>query len=320
MDKIATGIKVYYYSKSDRLNQVIFSNNSQKTYDVGGMLFELISDESIYLIRDKVKNMISIFPNKCDTVTGDTITEFFKWLYETLEDEELPVATELFRSTFSEAIFQILNDEKQMAKFSIIDDFFNRAYELYYDQLTLFAVYVEAIAMHASKISDQFQGELAESFKENIGEHFNEFIDLCYLQQESDFRYVYKVSVKNFMQLLMFEYCRMKDTRKAIKICVNCGRFFIPQGRVDTLYCPLQAPGYPSKTCKDVGAQLRRKQKREDDKDLDDYHRKTCNLLGIIKRAKLNNPAAVPYWQGELDKLRAEHKRRKQKTDNEKEA
>ncbi len=319
MYDIADGIVVCFKNKKDCHNLVLFSNNIQKTYDVGGMLFELVSDESIYLIRDKVKNMISIFPNKGDTVARGTITECFKWLYETVEDEELPVATELFRSTFSEAICQILNDEKQMAKFSIIEDFFNRAYELYYDQLTLFAVYVEAIATHASKISDQFQGELAESFKENIGEYFNELIDLCYLQQESDFRYVYKVSIKNFIQLLMFEYCRMKDTRKAIKICVNCGRFFIPQGRVDTLYCPLPSPGYSGKTCRDVGAQLRRKQKREDDKYLDDYHRKTCNLLGIIKRAKLNNPAAVPHWQGELDKLRDEHKRRKQKTDNEKE-
>ena len=312
MNRIATGIKVYFNSKSDRINHVVFSDNSQKTYDVGGMLFEVISDDSIYLLNDKVKNMINAFPNKQDSVSIDSIADYFKWLYHSIESEKLPVSANLFKSTFNEAIKQTLVNEEQMAEFHTIEDFFNFAYSLYFEHLSLFSVYVEAIAAEASKISDRFQHELAESFIEMANEYYDEYTRRCNSQQMPGNSLIDTIPITNFLQLLVFEYCRMKANRKAIKICANCGCFFIPKGRFDTLYCFLPAPGHPGKTCHDVGAHIKRQQNRKSDAYLQDYHRKTCNLYNIIRRAKKCNPEAVPYFKKQLEAMQNEYRERTQ--------
>ena len=52
--------------------------------------------------------------------------------------------------------------------------------------------------------------------------------------------------------LMSLENCHEKQV-KFIK-CKNCGEFFIPAKRSDTIYCDRQAPQDTSKTCKEYGA------------------------------------------------------------------
>ena len=319
MNKIADGIKVYFNSKHDPYNNVIFSNNYQKTYDVGGMLFEVISDDSMYLLYDKVKNMIVAFPDKRNPINTESVTACFKWLYNTVQDDELPVTTELFRSTFNDAIQRTIADELQTGENDTIEDFFNAAFTLYFDNLAALVVYSEAIAAEASRIENSSQHKLCNLFLKIAEEYNGEYTQRCKTQITSNFKIQDTIPITNFFQLLVFEYCRMKATRKAIKICRCCERLFIPEGRIDTLYCSQPAPNYLNKTCKDVGAQLRRKQKRDDDAVLKEYYNGICNYYNIIRRAKLNNPTAVQYYQGKLDALKDEHKKRTQiKIDNKK--
>ncbi len=55
-------------------------------------------------LTTKVENMIKVFPNYNAEASVDNVTDGFKWLYGTIEDEELPLATELFRGCFNEVI------------------------------------------------------------------------------------------------------------------------------------------------------------------------------------------------------------------------
>ena len=71
MYKVAKGIDVYYENKKEVPNIIFFSNDNQKYYNTGAMLFEAIHDEAIYLLTDKVENMI-----KCTKERSESLPTF----------------------------------------------------------------------------------------------------------------------------------------------------------------------------------------------------------------------------------------------------
>ena len=112
MFEIGHGIEVYYENKKEVRNTVFFPDSTYNYYGTGGMLFEVISDEAIYMITEKVGNLIKTYPGYHDSLTVESITEGFKWLHGSVEDEERPVATWLFRSAFSDVILSALTQEE----------------------------------------------------------------------------------------------------------------------------------------------------------------------------------------------------------------
>ena len=93
-------------------------------------------------------------------------------------------------------------------------------------------------------------------------------------------------SITNSIQLLTFEYFRLKKEGKAVKICANCGRYFIPPHRIDAIYCPAPSPQVPSKSCSEVGPQAKRAEKRNRDPLERDYHNARSRLNMAAKRAR----------------------------------
>lgn len=108
MYEIAHGIEVYYENKKEVRNIVFLSDGSYMYYSTGEILFEIISDEAIYMLTEKVRNMIKIYPNSTEPLTKNSVMDGFQWLYKTIMDEKLPIATELFRSCFNEVIHTML--------------------------------------------------------------------------------------------------------------------------------------------------------------------------------------------------------------------
>ncbi len=53
---------MFYSNKMEVRNTVFFQDGTYAYYDTGGMLFEQISDEAIYLTTEKVINMIRAYP------------------------------------------------------------------------------------------------------------------------------------------------------------------------------------------------------------------------------------------------------------------
>ena len=54
--------------------------------------------------------------------------------------------------------------------------------------------------------------------------------------------------------LMRFELMKMTSQGMSIRKCVNCGRYFILDGRSDIEYCSRPLADQPGKTCQDVGA------------------------------------------------------------------
>ena len=105
------------------------------------MLFEVISDEAIYMITEKVGNLIKTYPGYHDSLTVDSITEGFKWLHGSVEDEERPVATWLFRSAFSDVILSALAQEELANGCDCVGAFLQACYEQHLESVKAFAVF-----------------------------------------------------------------------------------------------------------------------------------------------------------------------------------
>ena len=281
MYEIGSGIRVYFENKKEFRNVVFFPDNTYTYYPTGGMLFELIRDDAIYMVTTKVENMIKAFPDYNTVVSEESVTNGFKWLYGTIEDEELPVATELFRGCFNEVILDVAG---RPGSYECVGDFFVKCYEEYISHIEAFSVYVDAIAAYNSGIADEFQDEMANNFISSAEELYDLYTRKCSVRHKNGTVTVDTVQMKNFLQVLTFEYCRMKKENKPLKICENCGRYFIPPKRSDSIYCPAPSPQNPDKPCSEVGANFRQTVKRRNDPVEREYHTNSCRLQNMVRR------------------------------------
>lgn len=281
MYEIGSGIRVYFENKKEFRNVVFFPDDRYTYYPTGGMLFELIQDDSIYMVTTKVENMIKVFPNYNAEASVDNVTDGFKWLYGTIEDEELPLATELFRGCFNEVILDVVGRPES---YECVGDFFVKCYEEYLSRIEVFSVYVDAIAAYNSGSADDFQSEMANDFMFSAEELYGLYTRKCSVRHKNGKVTVDTVQMKNFLQVLTFEYCRMKKENKPLKICENCGRYFIPSKRSDSIYCPAPSPQNPEKPCSEVGANFRQTVKRRRDPVERKYHNNSCRLQNMVRR------------------------------------
>lgn len=87
----------------------------------------------------------------------------------------------------------------------------------------------------------------AAEFQENLKKHnlFSE-ISVTIRYQDNGVEY----SFSDFSSLIAYEVRQMIGQNREIKVCENCGRFFIPSNRRDEKYCDNICSGF--KTCKQV--------------------------------------------------------------------
>ena len=292
MSKIGAGIKVYYVGEK---NKVFFADGSWKWYTVGGLLFEMISDEAYSLTVEKSKRMIRCFPGYQMDITVSSVTDAFRWLYEVVEDESLPVATELFRSLFSKIIKCSLADEDIIMSCKNVGDLMDKCYERYYEHMEMFSIYVSALVASNSQKADRMAVEFYQ-----IADRWRLAYQRDCKVKEKKTEVIFETSsIVTPIELLIFEYWRMYKTKRILKECENCGRFFIPKGRNDTIYCFKPSLQDPEKTCSEIGAQERRKRKRESDPTEQDYHRNYSRQNMNAKRARDRGEDYLPYLKKE---------------------
>lgn len=303
MSEIAQGIKVYYENKKEVRNIVFFPDDTYRYYDTGAMIFEIISEEASYMLITKALNMIKVFPDYSVEMTVDSITDGFKWLYGTIENDDLPVATELFRSSFNEAIEQVLERMKTEDSSKAVGEFFLECYDEYLDNIFAFIDFLEAIAADASGVADEKQTEIARLFADSSENLMAVYSKKCSVRHEKGAVSVETHQITNLLQLLTFEYCRLKKENKLLKQCDNCGRIFIPQHRSDSIYCGAVSPQNPEKTCSEIGAQLKRQKKRSENPKEREHHNTVCKTYNYMRRAieRGDSDDTVEYCRRKLD-------------------
>ena len=283
MYEIGSGILVYFKNKKKFRNVVFLPDDGYVYYPTGGMLLELIRDDAIYMVTEKVENMIKIFPKYNSEASMENVSDGFRWLYGTIEDEEFPVTTELFRGCFNEVILSVAN---RPGSYECVGDFFVKCYEEYFSHIEAFFVYVDAIAAFNSGVADEFQTEMASYLISSAEELHDLYTRKCSVRYKNGKFLVDTVQVKNFLQVLIFEYCHMKKENKPVKICENCGRYFIPLKRSDSIYCYAPSPQNPEKSCSEVGANYRQTVKRRNDPVEREYHINSCRLYNMVRRLR----------------------------------
>ena len=298
MVEIGHGIDVYYEKDYYTL---LFMDKRCEERPVGSLIFEMIRDESFYIMLTKSRNAILSFPDFNDLLTIESLNNGFRWLCELTEDEDLPVVTEIFQSSFSELIYELLDNEDQQSldQYSI-GQFLLQCYEAYKINLTAFAVYVEANSAVNSGSKDPFWNEINDEFQKSAEEYYNVYKRKCKIRRRNQKTYIEFVNIQTPLELLLLDYCRMKKNNQIIKQCVNCGRYFIPKGRNDTMFCDAPSPQDSEKTCKEIGSLEIRKKKLKNDPIAKTRHQEYSKWSMAAKRAREKGEDETYY----LKKLR----------------
>lgn len=90
------------------------------------------------------------------------------------------------------------------------------------DHVLTFIEFLECIAADASGLADSRQEEIAKIFKDSADELYEAYTKKCSVRRTKEGVSVETNQIVNLIQLLIFEYCRLKKENKLIKQCANC--------------------------------------------------------------------------------------------------
>ena len=120
--------------------------------------------------------------------------------------------------------------------------------------------------------------------------------------------YVYETYIFAIVEsILICSLLELARQWKIIRICQNCGRYFIPENRTDTIYCNNTSPQDCTRTCKQYGAQRLWYERQKDD-ELATLSR---NILSAKSMLAKRNPD-IPAYTLSYDYFRIERKKWKQ--------
>lgn len=100
-------------------------------------------------------------------------------------------------------------------------------------------------------------------------------------------------------KLAMISFKELSDRGKVIRKCQNCGKYFVPTKRSDTLYCDNPSPNAPEMTCKEYGTRRLWYEKQKED-ELATLARKIASAKGMLAKRNPDIPgyaAAYSYFK-----------------------
>jgi len=107
-------------------------------------------------------------------------------------------------------------------------------------------------------------------------------IDFHIMFFDNAFHSIY--TIKSSLSLIMFEAAHAMDAETKFVKCKNCGNYFVPVGRSDSVYCGYPSPQDETKECREVGANATRARKMKNDILTQEYRRLYMRLKMAIKR------------------------------------
>ncbi len=136
------------------------------------------------------------------------------------------------------------------------------------------------------KLADNEEGA-DEKAMEMLGSLYSDMvsmqhIDFRIINIEGRFRSHY--IIKSGMSLLTFDIAHWLDKGVSFVKCANCGRYFVPDGRSDQIYCTYASPQNKEKTCREVGAQITRQNKEKNDVVTREYRKVYMRYQMLTKR------------------------------------
>lgn len=282
MYKIGQGIQVHFDNDRSKPNIVFFPDGSSRGYAAGEMLLELLSDSSLYLMTEKPLNMIKAFPGYGDEISRESIVEGFKWVHETVENDELPVTTWLLRSQFNRIVLDLAAESG--ADYPSVGSFLEACAAKSNELVDVFLFYSRAIVESNSANPGEESLDAVAELASEVKLASDSLYRKCSVRKQTGGVRVEVFEITDVVILLLFEFGRMEKENRVIKACANCGRLFIPQSRNDAIYCLNPAPGKSGKTCRDVGPHEKRAVIRANDEEEHHYHNEKSRLRMLLSR------------------------------------
>lgn len=312
MDQV--GMNVEFNGK---MNVVLCKEPRQ--YEVGAMLCELTR-----LYIPSVKDIIVQVPHYHEKFDVNMITDDLFWLeeqfnnhyesviasmlsvsfmnktieYTTAREEDkgnwLDSINELYSERPSPILDYIFGDTDYAdIGISTIGQFLLTVYSTIAMELVLYNRIVESIYK-----SDEDYEELDKLtvILTMLGIENTEMQHIDYRIMGYDGRYNSVYGIQSITSLLFFEMVHMIDAKKGIKKCRNCGHYFIPRLRSDTLYCDYVEKGNDGRTCKEIGAQRSWKKKEGDDIVTREYRKTYMKLRMQIVRHPENHELQTAFY------------------------
>lgn len=107
-------------------------------------------------------------------------------------------------------------------------------------------------------------------------------IDFKIINYDKGFHSLY--TIQSSLSLILFEAAHALETGTKFVKCKNCGQYFVPIGRSDSVYCSYPSPQDQKKACRDVGANITRAKKLKNDVLTQEYRRLYMRLKMALKR------------------------------------
>ena len=185
--------------------------------------------------------------------------------------------------------------------------FCNRKQIAYNGQFYIFLLSNGYFEVDPSVIMPVEQIESMDSLFDDVGEFVDELDEIydvfingldpdttdlnCYLLGPED----------RLRDIAMISFNELASRGKTIRQCQNCGKYFIPAKRADTLYCDNPSPEAPEMTCKEYGNRRLWYERQKED-ELATFSRKIASAKGMLAKRNPDIPdyaASYEYFKAE---------------------
>lgn len=297
----------------DGKKNVVMIDGFVKEYPIGGMACEYARFRPTDL-----KEIIMACPHFQEGDLPGKLSEATMWFYYELRSKYGVVVATMVLTDFANSLSEInlakeeeLHDlfanemcHKDIRDFILQDsgyDTFGRntigqallsAYGFYSGS---YAVFKHTFNMLASE--QEYEEKQVNGFWSMYGENVDfQHFDFSIMLYENVFHSIF--IIKSSLSLILFEAAHAMDAGTKFIKCKNCGKYFVPIGRSDALYCGYPSPQDPSRNCRDIGPQATRTKKMKSDAATQEYRRLYMRLKMAMKRHPENEQ--LQYSLGKL--------------------
>lgn len=273
------GLTVDYDGKRN----IAYLNGEAIEYPIGAMMCEYAR-----LSPSELKDTIVKCPMFGETADVDKLSKTFMWLLAQLSEKHGSITSTMIVTEFSSVtadlrtcteeerssmIHDISNDEKMKnVKDFILKDtgYSDFGYETvgqlllvsYMVFATIYTSFKHTFNIFSSEA--EIEEDQAMAFWSFYGENFDfQRFTFRIINIDNSFRSIY--TIQSSMSLALFEIAHTLDSNTSLVKCKNCGNYFVPARRSDTMYCEYPSPQQSGKTCKEIGAQVTRANKEKND-------------------------------------------------------
>lgn len=137
------------------------------------------------------------------------------------------------------------------------------------------------------------------SIEESMAKTYNYFLEKK--DHVAPYRYEYSDISPRLEGIMFATFFELVRRNKVVRKCKNCGRYFIPENRSDTLYCDNPSPEDPEMTCKEYGTRRLWYERQKED-ELATLSRKIASAKGMLAK---RNPD-IPEYKASYNYFKAQ--------------